>query len=190
MHPSWPFFLPPPKLAGLQQATCTVALRAGAAGRAQPRPGQLSGCWQSVEKCCTMLVGGLHAALSCPAPGAISAPIPPQATVSRKSATGLGVKQPFIPPHPDSAAFSSLPFSLSALLLSRSLSLLDGLPLLSPPKWLWGRLEEPTGRDKELPAPPGAALLSRCWGLPGGQLVPSAIQSSLRYLAQSLSSCA
>lgn len=41
-----------------------------------------------------------------------------------------------------------------------------------------------------LPAPPGAALLSHSCGLPGGQLVRSATQSSLRHLAQSLSSCA
>lgn len=74
----------------------------------------------------------------------------------RESATGLGVKQPFVPPHPDSTAFSFLPFSLSALLLSPSSPLQDALPLLSPAKWTWGRLEEPTGRGKE------PASSSRC----------------------------
>lgn len=151
------FCLLPPKLTGLQQAACTVALRAGVAGRAEPSPAQLSGCWQRVhgQKVCPTLPGGFHAALSCPAPRAISAPIHPQVTVPRESVTGLRVKQPFIPLHPNSTAFSSPPFSISALLFSPS-SLQDALPLLSPPKWLWGRLEEPTGRGKE------PASSSRC----------------------------
>lgn len=71
-------------------------------------------------------------------------------------------------------------FPLLSLLLSPGSPLWDALPT-----WLWGRLEEPRGRGNE-PAPPGAVLLSCCWGLPARQLVPSAAQSSLRYLAQSL----
>lgn len=87
--------------------------------------------------------------------------------------------------HSSLTQLHSLFFSLSlSLLLSPGLSLWDALPTCGV-GW-----RSPAGEAKSLPAPPGAALLSCCWGLPAGQLVPSAVQSSLRYLAQSLSSCA
>lgn len=98
------------------------------------------------------------------------------------------------------AAFYSSSTHLHSPLLSALFSLLSCFQPVSLSKMLcpcfphlsvsgagW---RSPHSEARSLPAPPDAALLSHCWGLPGRQLVPSAVQSSLRYLAQSLLSCA
>lgn len=86
-----------------------------------------------------------------------------------------GVKQP------DSTDFSSLHFSLSASLLSQvilSRMPCPRFPHLSGSGAGW---RSPQGEARSLPAPSSAAFLFHCLGLPGGQLIPPAIQSSLRY---------
>lgn len=162
------FFLPLHKLAGLQQVACVAALRAGAAGRAELSPAQLSGCGQMVhgQKGCPMLLGGFHTALSCPAAGAISASIYPQVVVARKCATGLLGKAAWLHSLLPSAFFSLCSPAFPRLVSPGCFPHVSG----SGAGW-----RSPQGEVRSLPAPPSAAFLSHCLGLPGGQLILPAI---------------
>lgn len=168
-----PFFCPLPKHLGLQQETCTVGLGVGAAGKAHPsflavnRVHTHNGCL--MLPCCPVVF------------------YPSTGNGDQEKYNWSRVKTVFLSFLTQLHSLFLSAFPSLSLLFSSPQSHLFGMPFLNGCGVGW---MSPGGKAMSLPAPPGAVLLSCCWELPAGQLVSSAVQSKLRYLAQSLSSFA